>query len=111
VNLIVTVLSAIGIALLVWIAVGHQQDAREAGAAFVAAIKEQTPPSVSRSSSCARPTACRAIRARRREGVVLQAGRALNLSPNFTLEELTHSDIARAAASTTRRRPTCCRAS
>lgn len=42
VNLIVTVLSAIGIALLVWIAVGHQQDAREASAAFVAAIKEQT---------------------------------------------------------------------
>lgn len=42
VNLIVTVLSAIGIAVLVWIAVGHQQDAREASAAFVAAIKEQT---------------------------------------------------------------------
>jgi hypothetical protein len=38
------VLSAIGIAIVTrrWIAVGHQQDAREASAAFVAAIKEQT---------------------------------------------------------------------
>lgn len=42
VNLIVTVLSAIGIALLLWVAVAHQQDARDASAAFVAAIKEQT---------------------------------------------------------------------
>lgn len=41
VNLIVTVLSAIGIALLLWVGWTHQQDAREASAAFVGAIKEQ----------------------------------------------------------------------
>lgn len=42
INTLLTVLCAIGIGVLVWQGYTHSQDSRDASAAFVAAIKEQT---------------------------------------------------------------------
>lgn len=41
-NTLLTMLCTIGIAVLVWQSIAHAMDAREANAAFVAAIKDQT---------------------------------------------------------------------